>query len=253
MINDSNFIHFMKHADHQFSGWDFSFLSETGRMSSSLLSWSYGSMAISLIHRAHSMLDMGTGGGEFLSLLGPFTGSVIATEAYKPNVPVAKKMLEPMGINVVSIDGDTDLPFQDSQFDLILNRHESYSIKEVRRILSDNGTFLTQQVGGLDCAEINKNLGVSLNKEFTDWSLSTAIKELRENGFEIAFCKEEFPVQRFYDIGAIVYYLKAIPWQIPDFTIEKYKDQLFQIHQTIQTEGYFDVKQHRFIIQSTAI
>jgi hypothetical protein len=29
--------------------------------------------------------------------------------------------------------------------------------------------------------------------------------------------KEEFPVSRFFDIGAIVYYLMAIPWQIPDF------------------------------------
>ncbi len=28
--------------------------------------------------------------------------------------------------------------------------------------------------------------------------------------------------RRFFDIVAIVYYLKAIPWQIPDFSVEQY-------------------------------
>jgi hypothetical protein len=49
----------------------------------------------------------------------------------------------------------------------------------------------------------------------------------------------------FYDIGAIVYYLKAILWHIADFSVEKHFDALFRIHLTIQAQGYIDVASHR--------
>ncbi len=142
------------------------------------------------------------------------------------------------------------LPLQDAQFDLIVNQHESYVASEVNRILSPNGIFLTQQAGGLDCAELNKQFGTPLNSEFASWSLETACNELKENGFTILDAKEEFPLQRFYDIGAIVYYLKAIPWQTPDFTVERYYEELYRIHEIMLQKGYFDVKQHRFIIKA---
>ncbi|PGX14620.1 class I SAM-dependent methyltransferase [Bacillus sp. AFS033286] len=249
MKRDPLFLTILESANTLFSGWDFSFISETGRMKSEPLSWSYGSTAFQLMQRADSMLDMGTGGGEFLSMLQPFPPTIYATEGYAPNVPIAQKKLEPLGVKVVEVSDDTALPFQDGQFDLILNQHESYAASEVKRILSPNGTFLTQQVGGLDCAELNKQFISPLNSEFANCSLETACNELKENGFTILEEKEEFPFQRFYDIGAIVYYLKAIPWQIPDFTVEGYYEELYRIHEIILQMGYFDVRQHRFIIK----
>ncbi len=253
MNRNHQFLSLLKDMDKEFSGWDFSFVSGTGRMNSGLLSWSYGSMVRTLIHQASTMLDMGTGGGEFLSLLRPFPLTVFATEGYKPNVPVAKKRLEPLGVHVVSIEDDDHLPFPDQQFDLIINQHESYSPREVRRIIKDRGIFLTQQVGGFDCIQINEALGTSINSEYENWNLQSAVAELEKNHFKIVYSKEEFPVQRFYDIGAFVYYLKAIPWQVPDFSVGKYGQKLYEIHQMIQEKGFFDVKQHRFIIKAEAI
>ncbi|HGG0582892.1 MULTISPECIES: class I SAM-dependent methyltransferase [Bacillus] len=250
MKRDSLFLTLLESANTNFSGWDFSFISETGRMKSEPLSWSYGSIAFLLMQRAKSMLDMGTGGGEFLSMLQPFPSTIYATEGYAPNVPIARKKLEPLGVTVVEVINDTVLPFQDGQFDFIINQHESYAASEVKRILSPHGVFLTQQVGGLDCAVLNEQFGSPLNSEFASWSLEAACSELEENGFTILDAKEEFPFQRFYDIGAIVYYLKAIPWQIPDFTVERYYKELYRIHEIILQKGYFDVKQHRFIIKA---
>ncbi|AAU22338.1 MULTISPECIES: class I SAM-dependent methyltransferase [Bacillus] len=252
-MNDKTFLSFLKHADKPFSGWDFSFIEDTGRMKSDLLSWSYGSMALSLIQDSESMLDMGTGGGEFLSKLGPFPSSAYATECYLPNVPVAKERLTPLGVQVVQIDDDEDLPFESGQFDLIINKHESYSVQEVRRILSKGGRFLTQQVGGLDCEEINEKLGVPLNEEFKDWDLETALKEMEKHDFKILKSREECPTQRFYDIGALVYYLKAIPWQALGFEVNQYKDELYEIHKMIEEKGYFDVTQYRFMILAEAV
>ncbi|MDP7988900.1 class I SAM-dependent methyltransferase [Bacillus sp. MHSD_36] len=250
MKRDPLFLTLLESANTNFSGWDFSFISETGRMKSAPLSWSYGSAAFQLMQHAISMLDMGAGGGEFLSMLQPFPSTIYATEGFAPNVPIARKKLEPLGVTVVKVTDDTALPFQDGQFNLIINQHESYAASEVNRILSPNGIFLTQQVGGLDCAELNEQFNAPLNNEFANWSLEVACSELKENGFTILEAKEEFPFQRFYDIGAIVYYLKAIPWQIPDFTVEGYYEELYLIHEIILQKGYFDVKQHRFLIKA---
>ncbi len=40
--------------------------------------------------------------------------------------------------------------------------------------------------------------------------------QLEANGFEIVQGKEETPVTRFMDIGAVVFFLKAVSWQVPD-------------------------------------
>jgi SAM-dependent methyltransferase len=248
---DKEFLIYIEEKQN-FSGWDFSFITETGRMQNQLLSWSYGSLVIPFIHQAKSMLDMGTGGGEFLSKLSPLPPTVFATEGYKPNVPIAKSRLEPLGVKVIQVEDDEELPLKDHQFDLILNRHESFFPKELKRIIKEEGIFITQQVGGMDCAQINELLEAPPH-EYRSWSIDDAMQGLKDNQFKIIYSKEEFPILRFYDIGALLYYLKAIPWQVPGFSTELYLEKLYQIHQKIKENGYLDVKQHRFIIKAQAI
>ena len=100
-----------------------------------------------------------------------------------------------------------------------------------------------------DCAELNEQFDTPLNSAFASWSLEAACNELQENGFTILEAKEELPFQRFYDIGAIVYYLKAIPWQISDFTVEGIMRN-YIVYMKSSCKRYFDVKQHRFIIKA---
>ncbi|MDL4842122.1 class I SAM-dependent methyltransferase [Aquibacillus rhizosphaerae] len=250
---DQKFLSLIKDYEKDFSGWDFSYITDTGRIGSELLTWSYGSIVNHHIPKANSLLDMGTGGGELLSKLHPLPELTFATEGYKPNVTIAKSRLEPLGIKVFEIEKDDRLPFKTSQFDLIINKHESYSPKEVRRVLAKGGIFITQQVGGLNSSHINEQLEAPLNSEFVDWNLRFALDEIKKEGFEILDKKEEYPVERFYDLGALIYYLKAIPWQVPDFEMDHYIKQLYIIHQTIERDGYFDVKQHRFLITAKAI
>ncbi|MFS0781047.1 class I SAM-dependent methyltransferase [Bacillus sp. 1P06AnD] len=248
-----HFLQQIEEAKQPFDGWDFSYVEATGRIQYELLPWSYGSMTHSAANKAGSILDMGTGGGEFLSIFSKSCKSAIkATEAYEPNVPIARKQLEPLGIQVSHISDDHSLPFLKGEFDLVLNRHESYDPAEVKRIMSEGAIFLTQQVGGTDCNGINAALGKPANLEFSHWNMAFAVEELKNSGFTIVDCKEAFPVQRFYDIGSLVYYLKAIPWQVPDFSIEKDLDSLYRIHQQLTEDGYFNVYQHRFIIKAQA-
>jgi len=46
----------------------------------------------------------------------------------------------------------------------------------------------------------------------------------------------------------VLFYLKVIEWQIPDFTIEKYEAKLRELYQVITNVGYFDVTCHRFVL-----
>ncbi len=252
MSYDSVFLRYVEQAYQRFSG-DFSFITGTGRMQTDCLPWSYGSRLLFHMKTSNRMLDMGKGGGEFLSLMRPFPSEIYATEAYEPNIPIAKERLQPFGVQVVGIEEDSVLPFPNAYFDLIANQHESFSGKEISRILRKKGIFITQQVGGLDCKEMNALFDVPLNGDYSSWNLQTAQDEIKKSGLVSIYGQETFPIQRFYDVGALIYYLKAIPWKIPDFSVNKYFDVLYKIHTIIQTNGYLDVTQHRFIIVAEAI
>jgi len=247
--SDEVFDLLIEEAQRPLQGWDFSYINN--RVISAPLTWSYHTEILKYIRNVDSLLDMGTGGGEFLSLLEPFPEKAFATEAYEPNFPIAKNRLEPLGVKVVQIDGDENLPFEDESFELIINRHESYSPKEVYRILSKEGIFLTQQVGGTNDNWLREFLLGDAISEYQDWNLEFAKNVLEENGFKIVQKMECFPKKRIFDIGAIVFYLQAAPWEVPDFTVEKYRDRLFELHNTISNKGYIEYASHRFLIKAT--
>jgi hypothetical protein len=80
--------------------------------------------------------------------------------------------------------------------------------------------------------------------------MEQACSELQSAGFTILEKQEAFIETKFYDVGAIVYYLKAIPWQVEDFTVEKYSKQLVDLHHKIQQDGFLSVQSHRFFIMA---
>ena len=63
--------------------------------------------------------------------------------------------------------------------------------------------------------------------------------------------KEAFPLTRFADVGAIVYLLKAIPWQVADFSVDRYFDRLKELERHARTEGCITLRKHRFLLDAT--
>ena len=232
--------------DAVFEGWDFSWLE--GRLHQQEPPWDYAELVKACIGTAESLLDMGTGGGEFLASLAPLPPDTHATESYPPNQPIAQQRLAPMGVTVHPIAEAGPLPFADSRFDVVINRHESYDPAEVYRILKPCGRFLTQQVGELDNLELNQILEVDQHFQFTDWGVESETVRLQEAGLSVKRAEKAALTTRFYDIGAVVYYLKAIPWQIEGFSPETYAEKLLRLHHFIEGQGAFNTTAHRFLI-----
>src|SRR5579859_8194497 len=85
------------------AGWGFTWVED--RTSTTHTPWSYEELVAERASGARAMLDMGTGGGEVLSSLAARARSTVATEAWEPNVPVARARLAPLGIEVVQVEG----------------------------------------------------------------------------------------------------------------------------------------------------
>jgi len=248
---DSNdlFEFLITEAEAHFSGWDFSYIDE--RQSQTPLRWSYVSECLLRVRKANVILDMDTGGGEVFSRFAPFPPQTYVTESYLPNVKIAREKLEPLGVKVVALEDEEprELPFDERFFDLILNRHGYYRAEEVQRIIQPGGTFVTQQVGNRNDIGIRQLLSAPNPEPIEAWDdLAKATADLESAGFKLIKAMEDIYLQRFYDVGAIVYQLKAVPWQIPDFSVERYFEQLKDAHQQITRQGYVDVAEHRFFI-----
>lgn len=247
--SDTNFDRLVQEGlNLAFSGWDFSAIGE--RWTSSQTSWDYKAMVKQRCLGIQRLLDMDTGGGELLASLAPLPAETYATESYPPNIPIAEQRLEGLGVRVVSGCEDQNLPFEDDFFDLVINRHGSFYSTELYRILRPGGVFFTQQVGGKNNIRLNELLQDEAGYQYANWNLDRITYWLELAGFHILQTREEFPAEVFYDIGAVVYYLRIISWQVADFSVEKYRDALYQIYKLIQREGKLITHGHRILVEA---
>jgi len=229
-----------------FSGWDFSCLEN--RMFEEKLPWDYKKIVLFFLKSEMRLLDMGTGGGEFLLTLNHPYDKTYVTEAYVPNIELCKRKLSPLGITVKEIKEDSHLPFSDNFFDIIINRHEAYNIKEVKRILKSGGFFITQQVGGLNNNKLSNELLDNFVSAYKNFNCINEVNDFRKENMIIHKSDEYFPFLKFVDIGALVYFCKIIKWEFPDFSVNANLDKLLKINDIIEKNGFYLSQEHRFII-----
>jgi SAM-dependent methyltransferase len=244
-----------------FEGWDFSHLE--GRLVEAPPPYEYLAAVRARLSGVKAMLDLGTGGGERLAELAPFAALTVATEAWGPNVMVAARRLGPLGARVVFAEGAPEnwetiatplrqtpaLPFRDAAFGLVIDRHESYLAAEVFRVLEPGGWFVTQQCGGAHHAGLNDLVGLP-QPRYAAWGLAPAAAQLSAAGFEAVDGREAFGETRVHDVGAIVYYLRALPWQAPGFRASDHLPQLRALHDRISAYGSLTIRGHHFLIEA---
>jgi SAM-dependent methyltransferase len=237
-------------------GWDFSWFA--GRATEERPPWGYARLlgermaALAGVPGA-AALDLQTGGGEVVATIPAGPPELVVTETWPPNVEVARRNLAALGARVVPVtDPMDDLPFPDASFDLVSSRHPvGIRWDEVARVLRPGGTYFSQDVGNRSVAELYEYLMGP--QPVTDgpsrapkWSVAGA----EAAGLEVTDLREFSGRMEFYDIAAVVHFLRKVIWIVPGFTVEAYAGRLRDLHEQIEANGPFIATSVRFLIEA---
>ena len=228
-------------------GWDFSHIA--GRYEEEDdLPWDYRKIVLDALKPGDELLDIDTGGGEFLLSLGHDPKRTSATEGYAPNVALCRARLEPLGIRLREMCDCRRMPFDDACFDVAINRHGQYDVSELKRVLKPGGSFITQQVGEDNDRELVEMLLPGTPKPFPGMNLAAQTARFRAAGFEILRAEECFRPILFYDVGALVWFARIIEWEFPGFSVERCMDRLLAAQGVIAERGRIEGRVHRYLI-----
>ena len=228
-------------------GWDFSHIADRYTSEDSL-PWDYRAAILEHLRPEMQILDIDTGGGEFLLSLKHPHSSTAAMENYPPNVTLCAETLLPLGIDFRPGSGNGPLPFEDSRFDLVINRHGDFNAEEIFRVLKPGGLFITQQVGADNDRELVKLLCGDLPPAFPEQHLSQTEEKFRRAGFTILRGQEAFSPIRFYDVGALTWFARIIQWEYPGFSVDTHFDRLLEAQRILEEKGVIEGLTHRFFL-----
>ncbi|RJS19989.1 SAM-dependent methyltransferase [Corallococcus sp. H22C18031201] len=231
-------------------GWDFSWLD--GRATEQRPSWGYHRLLAERLARASAALDLQTGGGEILAQVPTLARLTVATESWPPNVAKATHLLHPRGVAVVADADKPPLPFGDAAFDLVVSRHPVKTWwHEIARVLRPGGTYLSQQVGPASVFELVEYfLGPQPPEVRRRRHPDDARAEAETAGLKILDLRLETLRTEFFDIGAVIYFLRKVIWMVPGFTVAAYLPQLRELHEHIQAQGPFLAHTTRFLVEA---
>jgi methyltransferase family protein len=203
---------------------------------------------------ARAVLDVQTGGGElFAEVLQHVTNrpeTLVATESWRPNIDVARSSLAPLGVTVHEVPDTASLPFEDEAFDLVCSRHPTVTQwSEIARVLQINGTYYSQQIGPGTNSELT-NFMMDPQPISERQRLDRAVSLATDAGLEVTDAQEESLAVEFFDVGAVVYFLRKVIWTVPDFSTDKYRERLKRMHDHIEATGSFVSHSRRFLIEA---
>ena len=228
-------------------GWNFDWFE--GRATEERPPWGYAVMLSDRIGTAESWLDLQTGGGEVAAWAADRASArptrMIGTESWAPNAQIAARR------GPVARAADRGpLPFRRETFDLISARHPVVTPwSEVSRLLATGGTFFSQQIGP------------ATNRELTEFFMGPRpIREGREpsrvaadaaaTGMEVVDIREKDLRVEFYDLAAVIVFLRKVIWTVPHFSVDSYRDRLRAMHRLIERDGRFVSTSRRFLIEA---
>lgn len=231
-------------------GWDFSWLD--GRATEERPSWKYSQALGYRMAGARASLDIQTGGGEVVAGVPTIPALAVATESWPPNVAKATALLHPRGVVVVADPDEPPLPFADSAFDLVTSRHPvTVWWSEIARVLAPGGSYFAQHVGPHSVFELVEFfLGPQPASVRRSRHPDDDVAAATAAGLVVADLRFEETRIEFFDIGAVVYFLRKVIWMVPGFTVSEWLPRLRELHEQILRDGVFVANSTRFLIEA---
>jgi SAM-dependent methyltransferase len=230
--------------------WDFSWLD--GRAIEERPSWRYFDRVRERISGVSSLLEIQAGTGTMIGALPSLPVLSVATEGFPPSVRVAASRLKARGVHlVVTSQSRIGLPLVTESFELVISRHPIDPWwREIARVLRPGGSYFAQHVGPHSLGSLSEFLMGSVpetSKRHPDYERQAAT----EAGLIFRSLTVERPRIVFFDVGAVVYFLRLVPWTVPDFTVDKYQAALRRLHDVIERDGRFETTASRMLIDAT--
>ncbi|TDE92559.1 class I SAM-dependent methyltransferase [Occultella glacieicola] len=230
------------------SGWDFSWFA--GRATEERPPWGYARLVSQRMAGARAGLDLQTGGGEVLATIERPPPVLRATESWPPNLPLARAALAPLGGQVLEAPDAGPLPFADASFDLVTARLPVVTPwPEIGRVLAPGGTFLAQEVGPGSNIELSRAMLGGHLKPGGRFP-ADAVAAAEAAGLEVVDLREARLVMEFFDVAAVVVFLRKVVWTVPDFNVARFRPQLRAVHDGIRATGSFVCHPTRFLIEA---
>jgi SAM-dependent methyltransferase len=193
------------------NGWDFSWLD--GRATEERPSWHFRERVAERAASARAMVDIECGDGRLLDSLAQRPALTVGVEDFQP------------GPGTLAARGDA-LPLRDAAFDLVISRHPVVAHwDEIARVLTPRGTYLAQHVGPRSAAEVGEwFVGPWPPSDTRSPERARQLaSDARLDVVDVRY--EELPMV-FYDVGAVVYFVRLVVWIVPDFSVDRYRDRL---------------------------
>jgi SAM-dependent methyltransferase len=231
------------------AGWDFSWFD--GRATEQRPSWGYQRLMSARLAGVEAALDLQTGGGEVLAGAESFPPTMAAVESWPPNAKLATRLLHPRGVVVVATPAESALPFADEAFDLVTSRHpNTVAWTEIARVLRPGGTYFAQHIGPATVSELVEYF---IGPQPEAWARRDPKNERAEAeaaGLRVLDMRLERLRQEFFDIGAVIHFLRKVIWTVPDFTVERYRQRLRELHERIEADGPFIAHSARVLVEA---
>ena len=229
-------------------GWDFSWLD--GRATEERPSWGYQRQMSQRLAGVSAACDLDTGGGEVLAGAAKFPPTMAATESWPPNAALATRLLHPRGVVVVATDGPR-LPFADAAFDLVTSRHAvDVRWSEIARVLRPGGAYFAQQIGPATMAELVEYFIGPQPEKWAELHPDHQSAQAQAAGLQVVDMRMERMRVEFFDVGAVIYFLRKVIWTVPDFSVRRYHEQLAELHRRIEAEGPFVAHSTRVLVEA---
>ena len=152
---------------------------------------------------------------------------------------------------VVVTRDEPRLPFADTAFDLVTSRHPiSVRWTEIARVLRPGGTYFAQQIGPATMAELVEYFIGPQPQKWAECHPDTQRAQAAAAGLQVADMRMERMRVEFFDVGAVIYFLRKVIWTVPDFTVDAYRERLRALHERIETNGPFVAHSTRILAEA---
>ena len=217
----------------------------------------YISKILSMLKPKSKLVDIGCGTAHIIEKLARRYENAlyIGLDISEAMINLARNNTQGL-INIELVQGDgLELPFQSSEFDIVINRLADYSLADVHRILKKGGYFIEYGLGPDSDREIVEFFPDRCEEEsfFFPEDPNNWKKEVTEKINELAFCNikiEDYKCKDYYkDKEEIMDLIEMVPL-LKDFNREKDSEKINKLVKKYTEEQGIAITWHYYILEA---